>query len=118
MLINGLNNSENKNNNKTTILNDSNSSKIDTLIDKINSYMENQDKLIKAINDSTAAMKASTEWMNLSIKNQEEIIKYIKWVMKKDEKKKKKEGERKKMKLKNWIKKEKKMRIKNKITIN
>ena len=52
--------------------------------------MENQDKLIKAINDSTAAMKASTEWMNLSIKNQEEIIKYIKWVMEKDEKKKKK----------------------------
>ena len=44
----------------------------------------------------TAAMQASTESMNNSIKNQEEIIKYIKQVVEKNEKEKKEEEERKK----------------------
>ena len=47
----GSNNSENMNTNKATILDDSNSSKIDSLIDKIDSYMKSQDNLISAIKD-------------------------------------------------------------------
>lgn len=48
------------------------------------------------MNASVSSMNDSVDLMKVSIQNQEEIIKYIKWVMEKDQEEKKKEERKKK----------------------